>query len=218
MAGARGAADRGGVRRGHGSGPADRAGVRETQQTLLSSVRDAQADAAAEGAERDALRSEVINLRRDQLEGDVAGQRLLRGLDDVSLAAATTEVTGPGLTVTLTDPGASRNLTDVSKERIPGSRHVVLDRDLQLVVNSLWAGGAEAIAVSGVRIGPNVTIRQAGAPSSSTTSPSAALTWSLQSGRRTRCGIFSTRVRGCGACGCLRPRMASPLRSALMTN
>jgi uncharacterized protein YlxW (UPF0749 family) len=33
---------------------------------------------------------------------------------------------------------------------------------LQLVVNSLWASEAEAISVDGVRIGPNVTIRQAG--------------------------------------------------------
>jgi uncharacterized protein YlxW (UPF0749 family) len=57
---------------------------------------------------------------------------------------------------------SSPDLSDVSKERIPGSRQVVLDRDLQLVVNSLWAAGAEAIAVGGVRIGPNVTIRQAG--------------------------------------------------------
>jgi uncharacterized protein YlxW (UPF0749 family) len=39
---------------------------------------------------------------------------------------------------------------------------VILDRDLQQVVNSLWVSGAEAIAVGSVRIGPNVTIRQAG--------------------------------------------------------
>jgi uncharacterized protein YlxW (UPF0749 family) len=39
---------------------------------------------------------------------------------------------------------------------------VILDRDLQLVVNALWVSGAEAVAVGGVRIGPNVTIRQAG--------------------------------------------------------
>ena len=69
---------------------------------------------------------------------------------------------GPGLTVTVTDPGVGRDLSDVSKQRIAGSRQVILDRDLQLVVNSLWASGAEAVSVGGVRIGPNVTIRQAG--------------------------------------------------------
>ena len=56
----------------------------------------------------------------------------------------------------------SADLSDVSKERLPGSQQVILDRDLQQVVNSLWVSGAEAISVGGVRIGPNVTIRQAG--------------------------------------------------------
>ena len=50
----------------------------------------------------------------------------------------------------------------MSKQRVAGSPQVILDRDLQLVVNSLWVSGAEAIAVGGVRIGPNVTVRQAG--------------------------------------------------------
>jgi uncharacterized protein YlxW (UPF0749 family) len=137
-------------------------GVKETQQVLVSSVRSSQAGANALAAQRGGLTVEVDNLRRSQLEGDAQGQRLLQQLDRLGFAGAVTKVTGPGLTVTLTDPGVSPDLSDVSKERIPGSRQAVLDRDLQLVVNSLWASGAEAIAVGGVRIGPNVTIRQAG--------------------------------------------------------
>lgn len=69
---------------------------------------------------------------------------------------------GPGLQITVNDPGMSVDLSDVSKERVPGSQQVILDRDLQQVVNSLWLSGAEAVSVGGVRIGPNVTIRQAG--------------------------------------------------------
>jgi uncharacterized protein YlxW (UPF0749 family) len=137
-------------------------GVKATQQVLVSSVRSSQAGANALAAQRGGLTVEVDNLRRSQLEGDAEGQRLLQQLDRLGFAGALTKVTGPGVTVTLTDPGVSPNLSDVSKERIPGSRQAVLDRDLQLVVNSLWASGAEAIAVGGVRIGPNVTIRQAG--------------------------------------------------------
>ena len=137
-------------------------GVKETQQVLVSSVRSSQAGANALAAQRGGLTAEVDNLRRSRLEGDAEGQRLLQQLDRLGFAGAVTKVTGPGITVTLTDPGASPDLSDVSKERIPGSRQAVLDRDLQLVVNSLWASGAEAIAVGGVRIGPNVTIRQAG--------------------------------------------------------
>ena len=137
-------------------------GVKETQQVLVSSVRSSQAGANALAAQRGGLTAEVDNLRRSQLEGDAEGQRLLQQLDRLGFAGALTKVIGPGVTVTLTDPGVSPDLSDVSKERIPGSRQAVLDRDLQLVVNSLWASGAEAIAVGGVRIGPNVTIRQAG--------------------------------------------------------
>jgi uncharacterized protein YlxW (UPF0749 family) len=137
-------------------------GVKETQQVLVSSVRSSQAGANALATQRGGLTAEVDNLRRSLLEGDAEGQRLLQQLDRLGFAGAVTKVTGPGVTVTLTDPGVSPDLSDVSKERIPGSRQAVLDRDLQLVVNSLWASGAEAIAVGGVRIGPNVTIRQAG--------------------------------------------------------
>ena len=83
-------------------------------------------------------------------------------LTPANFAAAATPVIGPGLTVTVTEPGMSEDLSDVSKQRVAGSQQVILDRDLQLVVNSLWVSGAEAISVGGVRIGPNVTIRQAG--------------------------------------------------------
>ncbi|MGK2882021.1 MAG: DUF881 domain-containing protein [Mycobacterium sp.] len=137
-------------------------GVREAQEVLAGSVRAAQAAVAEATAQRDALGAQVDELQRQQLAGDAAGQRLLADLDTAEAAAALTPVHGPGLTVTVTDPGASPDLSDVSKERVPGSRMVILDRDLQLVVNSLWASGAEAVSVGGVRIGPNATIRQAG--------------------------------------------------------
>ncbi|OBI22058.1 hypothetical protein A5712_13560 [Mycobacterium sp. E2327] len=137
-------------------------GVRTAQQLLLESVRSSEAAAAKLGQQRSALSSRVDDVQRHALAENAQGQRLLASLDALSLAAASTAVIGPGLAVTVTDPGAGPNLSDVSKQRINGSRQIILDRDLQLVVNSLWASGAEAISVGGVRIGPNVTIRQAG--------------------------------------------------------
>lgn len=137
-------------------------GVRETQQVLSGSVRSAETDVAGASARRDDLAAQVDTVRRQRLEGDARGQQLLGRLDESNLDAAATPVIGPGLEITVTDPGMSRDLTDVSKERVPGSQQVILDRDLQLVVNSLWGSGAEAISVGGVRMGPNVTIRQAG--------------------------------------------------------
>jgi uncharacterized protein YlxW (UPF0749 family) len=137
-------------------------GVRETQQVLAGSVRSAEATTNEVTARRNALTVQVDAERRSRLEGDERGQQLLGGLDVANFAAAATPVIGPGLTITVTDPGMSKDLSDVSKERVAGSQQVILDRDLQLVVNSLWVSGAEAVSVGGIRIGPNVTIRQAG--------------------------------------------------------
>jgi uncharacterized protein YlxW (UPF0749 family) len=137
-------------------------GVRETQQVLAGSVRSAETATTDVASRRDALAGQVDSERRERLEGDARGQDLLAQLDVANFAAAATAVAGPGLTITVTDPGASEDLSDVSKQRLPGIQQVILDRDLQLVVNSLWVSGAEAVSVGGVRIGPNVTIRQAG--------------------------------------------------------
>lgn len=137
-------------------------GVRTAQQLLVRSVRSTEAAATKLGQQRSALSTRVDDVQRHALADNAQGQRLLTRLDALGLSAASTPVIGPGLTVTVTDPGVGPNLSDVSKQRVNGSRQIILDRDLQLVVNSLWASGAEAISVGGVRIGPNVTIRQAG--------------------------------------------------------
>jgi uncharacterized protein YlxW (UPF0749 family) len=137
-------------------------GVSAAQRTLAGDVRAEEASAGALAARRSALTAQVDGVQRRALADDAEGRRLLASLDKLSLAAASTPVIGPGLSVTVTDPGVGPNLSDVSKQRVAGSRQIILDRDLQLLVNSLWASGAEAIAIGGVRIGPNVTIRQAG--------------------------------------------------------
>jgi uncharacterized protein YlxW (UPF0749 family) len=137
-------------------------GVRSAQQLLLGNVRSTENTATSLAQRRSELSSQVDAVQRRALADDAEGQRLLSRLDALGLAAASTAVIGPGLKVTVTDPGASPNLSDVSKQRVGGSRQIILDRDLQLVVNSLWASGAEAISVGGVRIGPDATIRQAG--------------------------------------------------------
>jgi uncharacterized protein YlxW (UPF0749 family) len=137
-------------------------GERTAQQVLTRSVRSTEVTATELARRRSALSTQVDDIQRHALTDNAAGQRLLSRLDMLSLAAASTPIVGPGLSVTVTDPGAGPNLSDVSKQRVTGSRQIILDRDLQFVVNSLWASGAEAIALGGVRLGPNVTIRQAG--------------------------------------------------------
>src|SRR6201999_2695380 len=129
---------------------------------LAAGVRSEEKTTGQLAKERNTLAAQRDDVQRKALAEDAAGRKLLANLDRLSLAAASTPVAGPGLSVTVTEPAVSPNLSDVSKQRVCGSQQIILDRDLQLVVNSLWASGAEAIAVDGVRIGPTVTIRQAG--------------------------------------------------------
>ena len=137
-------------------------GVTAAQQALAASVTADQARIDQLTATRNALAAQSDEVARRELTADATGRALLAGLDAAALSAATTAVSGPGLMITVTDPGVGPDLSDVSKQRVEGREQVILDRDLQLVVNALWAAGAEAIAVGGVRIGPDVTIRQAG--------------------------------------------------------
>ena len=137
-------------------------GVTAAQQALAASVTADQARIDQLTATRNALAAQSDEVARRELTADATGRALLAGLDAAALSAATTAVSGPGLMITVTDPGVGPDLSDVSKQRVAGREQVILDRDLQLVVNALWAAGAEAIAVGGVRIGPDVTIRQAG--------------------------------------------------------
>lgn len=136
--------------------------AQETQHVLADGVRSAEQAARDATDRRDGLADEVAAERRTRLETDEQGRMLLADLEAAEFSAAATPVVGPGLTVTVTEPATRTDLSDVSKQRVAGSRQIILDRDLQLAVNSLWLSGAEAIAVGGVRIGPNVTIRQAG--------------------------------------------------------
>jgi len=71
-------------------------------------------------------------------------------------------VTGPGLQVTLGNAEA-----DAGSDPVGGSPEIAMaglvqDGDLQLVVNALWAAGAEAMSINGQRLGPTTAIRQAG--------------------------------------------------------
>lgn len=113
--------------------------------------------------DNDRLRSELETLRtrtaadRDRVLAATAdGEALSARLAALEAAVGTAPVSGPGLRVRL-DDAPTRNGNDglTSPSRI-------LDRDLQDVINALWAAGAEAIAVNGQRVTAETAIRSAG--------------------------------------------------------
>jgi uncharacterized protein YlxW (UPF0749 family) len=95
------------------------------------------------------LRTEVTTLQ-DSFEVDVAEPD-----PDVLLAVGQEAVTGEGIAVTLADAPAS------STSENPDDL-VVHQQDLQSVVNALWAGGADAVAVQGQRIIATSAVRCVG--------------------------------------------------------
>lgn len=118
----------------------DEQGVREVliaQITRRQAAVDAAQSASADlTTQIDALNSE---LRPDRY-GD-----LLASIHTDGVSTGREPVTGPGLVVTLVE-----------------SDSPVLDSDVQRIVNALWAGGAEAIAINGHRLTPLSAIRTAG--------------------------------------------------------
>ncbi|MFD6897157.1 DUF881 domain-containing protein [Rhodococcus sp. NPDC060086] len=137
-------------------------GADQARAEILDSMRTSDERIATLVTRRDELAGTVELRSAELVAHDARGAAALDELRAAQLAAAAVPVDGPGITVTLSDPSARPNLSDSSVRDDTGTTATVLDRDLQSVVNALWAGGAEAVSVGDVRIGPGVTIRQAG--------------------------------------------------------
>ncbi len=127
-----------------------------SRASLLERVRDLTAASEVATEEVSALGEQVERLRAEALSGVGADARRESRLQRLSVAAGTTPLRGPGVQVVMDDGPPSRSDAlgpDVAR---------VLDRDVQLVVNGLFAAGAEAIDVNGQRLAWTTAIRSAG--------------------------------------------------------
>lgn len=117
----------------------------------------------AEQARNDDLAASVEQLtgRVAALEREVGAETeevvgLQEQVDQLAAPAGLTPLAGPGLAVTLTDS------TDRPPDGEDVNDYVIHEDDLQAVINALWAGGAEALAVNGDRILATTAIRCVG--------------------------------------------------------
>ena len=129
---------------------------------LADEVRERTAQSDELAARAAALRDEVAVVREQALGADAAGREAARRLAALGAASATTPVRGPGLVVRLDDApaGDGAGTEPLRGGTAPEGR--VLDRDLQDVVNGLWAAGAEAVAINGQRLSALTAVRSAG--------------------------------------------------------
>ncbi len=115
---------------------------------LITRITEQKERLTARGAEAEELQNEVNQLR-EIVVGDPAKIQQLRELE---AATGMRRVTGDGLVVRLTD----------GPEAATRSGHRVIDYDLQILVNTLWYLGAEAISINGQRLTSLTPIRKGG--------------------------------------------------------
>ncbi len=127
--------------------------VAAARELLEEQIRERQSDTDHLVARAAALNGEIAALQRVALQGGGVPNPPTAGRDAVATGAVA--VRGPGLVVTLADGEAPADGDE--------SDFAVQDSDVQTVVNALWAGGAEAIAVNNQRLTSLSAIRSAGA-------------------------------------------------------
>ncbi|MPV36742.1 DUF881 domain-containing protein [Georgenia subflava] len=129
-------------------------GVLPARALLVEEIEDRSATGDRLAATNAEILAETERLRSEALAGqDAKYQENVRRL---GVASGNTRVTGPGLVIELADSAAAQaGQPDTDDERVH-------DVDLQVLVNSLWSAGAEAIAVDGHRLSSTSAIRTAG--------------------------------------------------------
>jgi uncharacterized protein YlxW (UPF0749 family) len=137
-------------------------GREEVRGALVAEVEGESAITDQLAADLEALRADVTAARDDALAATAVGQRALERLEDAETAAGVIPVSGPGLLVTLADAEPDADADPVGGTAEADTRGPVRDGDLQLVVNALWAAGAEGVSINGQRLGPTTAIRFAG--------------------------------------------------------
>ncbi len=127
-----------------------------TRADLTERVQDATNSLTNLENQIDGLATEVEQVRTDGLAGTDADQELAAQAEQLEASVGGATVTGPGVIITLQDgppTPAGDGGPDLAR---------VLDTDIQLVVNGLFASGAEAVSVNGQRVTVLSPIRSAG--------------------------------------------------------
>ena len=135
-----------------------------SRSRLLGDVRQATADTDALARDVERLRAQVAATRSTVLGDGALGRQLSAQVAALEAATGQTAVTGPGLVVTLADAADATDGTANGGNGRGGQLGDgrVYDRDVQDVVNALWAAGAEAVSINGQRLTALTAIRSAG--------------------------------------------------------
>lgn len=123
---------------------------------LAELIRTEEARARALQGQVEELTAQLAELEEELGADTIETAALREQVEVLAVPAGLTPVSGPGVTVTLSDSSAS-----LPSGADPND-YVIHEEDLQAVINALWAGGAEAMAVNGHRVVATTAIRCVG--------------------------------------------------------
>ncbi|MFH8803162.1 DUF881 domain-containing protein [Streptomyces sp. NPDC017936] len=134
--------------------------VAKEREELIDRI-DQETEAADELEETvDELRDDVSARQREALRDSGGGEQA----ELVGVLAGAVEVHGPGVKLVVDDAKEASAGGDGDPRETTGFSDTgrVRDRDMQRVVNGLWASGAEAVSINGQRLTALSAIRAAG--------------------------------------------------------
>lgn len=133
--------------------------LEEGRRSIVADIRQRTADTDRLAERAAALGKRLREARAAALSADASGRAAAARVAALELAAGTVAVRGPGIEVRLDDARAEGPAVQRGGQTGQGR---IYDRDLQEVVNALWAAGAEAVSVNGQRLTVQTAIRSAG--------------------------------------------------------
>jgi uncharacterized protein YlxW (UPF0749 family) len=136
------------------------AATASTQAALAAEVDDRTAANRRLERELERERAAVSQARRSALRLTTEGARLDGRLSRLEASTGASAVRGPGMALRLED--AATDGADGDPRSDVDSDGRVTDRDLQTLVNEVWASGAEAVAINEQRLTAVSAIRAAG--------------------------------------------------------
>ena len=129
--------------------PLRRAELQRLVEQRRATIRDLSSEVSV-------LSDRVDEVRARAGKGSAEVERTVETLEELARVVGLQAVEGPGVVVELSDsPRRATTRDELTDFRIQ-------DVDLQLVANTLWRGGAEAVSVNGRRLTSTSAIRKAG--------------------------------------------------------
>lgn len=133
--------------------------AQKTRDYLVGRIHDTTKSADKLAARNARMSAQIQAAQQKALHGE--NNSLLARNRHLQTIAGATAVSGEGIRITL-DDGPADDDSDSDPREKQDSENRVQDRDMQTIVNALWAAGARAIAINGQRLTSLSSIRSAG--------------------------------------------------------